>query len=239
MFRIRILIPPGDFAKQTSRSNTSDMASSASMSTAEIEEKLAESAYIAINDASIGERVREFQQMGFPIETAEGLEFCRRNVIEDARIRLILETLFPWCSIGIYEVYRSSPDRIYAFMTGLNSERKAAVVRLQSPDSKVVLFDGSHTLPIRGFNASNGLLEMPSAPLKVCEQKEINLPDGGFVVHDARVSFRSIQGYSIKFCCATRDEIQGWPKKKFPKALSSQAAAIQTPTIGLNFRFEE
>ncbi|WQF90608.1 hypothetical protein CDEST_15622 [Colletotrichum destructivum] len=215
------------------------MASSASISTADVQEKFTEAAHIAIRDASIGERVREFQQAGFPIETAEGLEFCQRNVIEDARIRFILETLFPWCSIGIYEVYRSNPDRIYAFMTGLNSERNAVVVRLQSPGSKVVLFNGSHTLPIKGFNAPNGLLEMLEAPLKGCKQMEIDLPDGGLVLHDARVSFRSIQGYSIKFACATREEIQGWPKKKFPKALSSQAAAIETPTIGLNFKFED
>lgn len=79
------------FHTASSRSNTSNMALTASMSATDVKEKFAEFAYIAINDTSIGERVREFQQKGFPIETAEGLDFCQRNVIAD-EVRIFYKT---------------------------------------------------------------------------------------------------------------------------------------------------
>ncbi|MCJ1252259.1 hypothetical protein MMC24_000063 [Lignoscripta atroalba] len=81
----------------------------------------------------------------------------------------------------IYEVYRTDPNYIYAFMTGLNTEMKAIVVQLWSPQSSIVFYGGSHLLSIKGFNASNGLLEIPYAPLKQagCKSIEDEMEKGG------------------------------------------------------------
>lgn len=97
------------------------------------------------------------------------------------RVRHVLEAMLPWLGLGIYEVYRTDPNYIYAFMTGLNSEMKAIVVQLWSPQSSMVFYGGSHLLPIRGFNASNGLLEIPYAPLKQagCKSIEVQMEKGG------------------------------------------------------------
>ncbi|KAK1657748.1 hypothetical protein BDP55DRAFT_566587 [Colletotrichum godetiae] len=215
------------------------MALNTSLSAVDVRRAFTEAAFLYANDASVGQRVKEFQQRGFPIESADGLDFCKQNVFEDQRVRLVLEALFPWCAVGIYEVYRSSPECIYGYMTGLNSELKAAVVRLQSPGSSVVVLDGSHRLPIRGFVASNGLLEIPYAPLRNCKEIEIDMAEGGLIIHDARLQIRSMKGYSVQLCFATEDEIQGWPRKKFPdsQALKQQAIAMETPTMGVNFVF--
>jgi hypothetical protein len=83
-------------------------------------------------------------------------------LIFSQRVRHVLEATFPWVGLGIYEVYRTDPNYIYAFMTGLNLEMKAIVVQLWSPQSSMVVYGGSHLLSIKGFNASNGLLEIPS-----------------------------------------------------------------------------
>jgi hypothetical protein len=82
--------------------------------------------------------------------------------------------------LGIYEVYRTDPNYIYAFMTGLNLEMKAIVVQLWSPQSSMVVYGGSHLLSIKGFNASNGFLEIPYAPLKQagCKPIEVEMEKG-------------------------------------------------------------
>ena len=76
-------------------------------------------------------------------------------------------------------MYRTDVNNIYAFMTGLNTELNAAVVTLWSPQSSMLLYGGSQSLPIKGFNASNGLLEMPYAPLKQCAHIPVEMEKGG------------------------------------------------------------
>jgi len=40
---------------------------------------------------------------------------------------------------------------------------------------------------------------------------------------------------------ATREELEGWPKKKFPneESLKERAREMESPTIGLNFTFTD
>lgn len=123
-------------------------------------------------------------------------------------------------------------------MTGLNTELKAVVVQLWSPQSSMLVYGGSHLLPIRGWVASNGLLEMPYAPLKQCKPIEISMEKGGLAIFDSRLAFKSLNGFAIYFVFATREELQGWRKKKFPGGLKQKALQMESPTIGLNFDFE-
>lgn len=67
-------------------------------------------------------------------------------------------------------------------MTGLNPELKAVVVQLWSPQSCMLVYGGSQLLRIKGFVASNGLLEIPYAPLKQCKPIEVNMEKGGLYV---------------------------------------------------------
>jgi hypothetical protein len=173
------------------------MASISPSSTDDIRRKFSQDAVLFIEDSVVGERVKEMQQRGFPIESADGLDFCKLNALDDTvcrkhyrpgfsliffqRIRHVLEAMLTSLGLGIYEVYRFDPNYIYAFMTGLNSELKAIVVQLWSPQSSVVFYGGSHLLPIRGFPASNGLLDIPYAPLKEggCKSIEVEMERGG------------------------------------------------------------
>jgi hypothetical protein len=151
-----------------------------------------------VEDSVIGDRVLDMKTRGFPIETAEGLDFCKHNVLDNrvskkvppvdlsnmsSLVRLVLGTLFPWSGLGIYEVYRTEANHYYAFMTGLGPELIGVAVGLCSPEFNMELRAGSNLLPIRGWWASNGLLEMPPVPLRACETIDIALEKGGLYDH--------------------------------------------------------
>lgn len=68
-------------------------------------------------------------------------------------------------------------------MTGLDPELKGVAVGLCSPDLSMVLKAGSNLLPVRGWWASNGLLEMPHGALKDCKPIDIVLEKGGLYDH--------------------------------------------------------
>lgn len=57
------------------------------------------------------------------------------------------------------------------------------------------------------------------------------------VIHDARLSFRRVKGFAIHFVFATKEELEGWRRRKLPLELESKAAGMETPTMGLNFEF--
>lgn len=63
------------------------MDSITSLSVADVRRLFSEDAVLFIEDAVVGERVKEMQQRGFPIESADGLDFCKLNVFDDTVCR--------------------------------------------------------------------------------------------------------------------------------------------------------
>jgi hypothetical protein len=59
------------------------MASIASLSTADVQKLFSEDALYYVEDPAVGEQVKEMQDKGFPIESADGLDFCKQNVLDD------------------------------------------------------------------------------------------------------------------------------------------------------------
>ena len=59
-------------------------------------------------------------------------------------------------------------------------------------------------------------------------------------IFDARLSFKRVKGFGMYFVFATKEELESWPKKKFPGGndLKAKAARMETTRIGLNFIFE-
>lgn len=56
---------------------------------------------------------------------------------------------------------------------------------------------------------------------------------------DARLAFKNLKGFAIYFVFATKEELESWPKKKFPggQDLEQKASQMESPTVGLNFAF--
>jgi len=59
------------------------LASITSLSVTDIQKAFSEDGILYVEDATIGDRVKEIQMKRFPFESAEGLDFCRMNVLED------------------------------------------------------------------------------------------------------------------------------------------------------------
>jgi hypothetical protein len=59
------------------------MDSITSRSAADVRKLFAEDAFYFVEDPVIGERVQEMQRNGFPIESVDGLDFCKQNVLDD------------------------------------------------------------------------------------------------------------------------------------------------------------
>jgi hypothetical protein len=68
-------------------------------------------------------------------------------------------------------------------MTGLDPKLKGVAVGLCSPELNMVLKAGSNLHPIKGWWASNGLLEIPHGALKDCKSIDIVLEKGGLYDH--------------------------------------------------------
>jgi hypothetical protein len=67
--------------------DASPMASITSLSAADARRLFSEDAVFSVEDPMVGERVKEMQQRGFPIESADGLDFCKQNVFDDTVCR--------------------------------------------------------------------------------------------------------------------------------------------------------
>ncbi|KAI5465105.1 hypothetical protein BGZ63DRAFT_169861 [Mariannaea sp. PMI_226] len=147
----------------------------------DVQKIFATDAIYDVEDAIIGEKMDDMQKRGMRIESEDGLDFFKDNVLGDKRVRHFLHALFPRSGLGIYEVFRWRKKRsglIYSFMTG-QLPRSAVVVQLWAPNSRMVYYQGSHLLPIQGFPASIGLLEIPYPPLRQCKPVEIDMTKGG------------------------------------------------------------
>ena len=63
------------------------MASITSLSAADVRRLFSDDAVFYTEDAAVGERVKDMQQKGFPIESVDGLDFCKQNVFDDTVCR--------------------------------------------------------------------------------------------------------------------------------------------------------
>jgi hypothetical protein len=159
------------------------MASPLHQTAIEAKENILNGAVYVIKDAEVGRKVLEMQKRGMDIESADGLDFYRDNVLGDERIREAVKAILPSCGLGIYEVYRASDKNlgtIYGFMTGIEPFN-SMVVQLWCPQSKSVYYEGSPKLEVQGYPASIGLLEIPPAPVKRanCRDMSVTLEEGG------------------------------------------------------------
>ena len=59
-----------------------------SLSEADVRKTFSKDAYFYVEDPAIGECVKAMRGNGFPIESEEGLDFCKQSVLDDTVSRL-------------------------------------------------------------------------------------------------------------------------------------------------------
>jgi hypothetical protein len=54
-----------------------------SLSEADVRKTISRDAYLYVEDPAVGECVKAMRGDGFPIESEDGLDFCKQNVLDD------------------------------------------------------------------------------------------------------------------------------------------------------------
>ncbi|KAJ9137646.1 hypothetical protein NKR23_g8939 [Pleurostoma richardsiae] len=71
----------------------------ASVSLEDARRAILEDGFFVVTDPVVGERVREMESLKLPYTSEYGLDFCKTNVLDDTRIRGILESFFEWSGL--------------------------------------------------------------------------------------------------------------------------------------------
>jgi len=204
---------------------------------------LRDDGFFDLSDSSIGEHISEMEQKAFPFFSQYGLDFCKQYVLDDARIRSILESIFKRCSLGHWLRYKAYPGHIECFRRGgPKAGLRVLVVQLWAKGSRAVYYLGSHLLDLPTEKGQRSLHEISRRALVEagCEAKEVKFPEGGVVILDARICFEMEQGYAITFMFATDEVLKAWPKMILPNSrmLIANVANMESPKIGVNFAFD-
>lgn len=204
-----------------------------------------EDGFFSMDDSVVGEHVLGMQQKDFPFASEYGLEFCKLNVLDDTRIRSILESFFDWSGLGLCLKYNNDPGHIFSFRRGgAKAGLRVLIIQLWSVGSRGVYYGGSHLHSLPAVQAANGLWEVPFAAFKRvgCRETEVKFEHGGLAILDARLAFEIKDGFAITFAFTTEDELKTWAKMMLPRSpeLAGKVAEMESTNtkIGVNFAFE-
>ncbi|GJC90448.1 hypothetical protein ColLi_13286 [Colletotrichum liriopes] len=146
------------------------------------EDSLHEEGFVDLQDSEVGGYVSEIEQKGFQYLSPHGLDFCQQCVLEDVRIRSILETLFEKCSLGHWLRYKELPGHIECFRKGgPEAGRRVVLVQLWARGSRVEYYRGSHLCVLPTTKGERSLHDISRMALDeaACKPNELKFPDGG------------------------------------------------------------
>ncbi|KAF1840118.1 uncharacterized protein K460DRAFT_410724 [Cucurbitaria berberidis CBS 394.84] len=207
-------------------------------------QSLLEEGYFILEDAGVGGIVSEMEQSGFDFLSPYGLDYCKQHVLDNTRVRSILEALFERCSLGHWLRYIELPGHIECFGTGgFEAGLLALAVHQWPKGSTVVCWSGSHRANINTKIGKRATFETTQAALldANCKPSEKKFPEGGLMIRDPRLCMESRKGYTITFMFATEELFTNWPKmllSDLPE-LREKVANMESTRISMNFAFQD
>ncbi|KAG5748610.1 hypothetical protein H9Q72_003108 [Fusarium xylarioides] len=106
---------------------------------------LLDDGFIDLEDATVGDTVWEMEKRQFPYLTPFGLKYCKQHILEDERIRAIVESSLGECTLGHWLRYRALPGHIECFRGGgKQAGLRVLVVQQFCRGSQVEIWHGSH-----------------------------------------------------------------------------------------------
>ncbi|RSL40788.1 hypothetical protein CEP54_016020 [Fusarium duplospermum] len=195
-------------------------------------------------DPELGRRVDAiFQEVGYYFKNAPGLTFTKVNTFDNEKVRYVIESFFPECSLGIIKSYGPS-DYDCCWMNRLQSELQVLMVHLWSSNSVAIFHLGSHKHLLGADRAPNGLLKIPPEKLGLpgIISKTVPMKKGGMSILDGRTGFRIVSGRAIFFAFVVPNELQYWAKMELPQGCGLEEIVQQiqetSDHIGANFKFK-
>ncbi|KAH8651695.1 hypothetical protein BGZ61DRAFT_500926 [Ilyonectria robusta] len=205
---------------------------------------LLDEGFVDLEDATVGDIVLEMERRDFPYLTPFGLKYCKEHILEDERIRVVVESSLGECSLGHWLRYSAQPGHIECFRRGgKQAGLRVLVVQQFCKESEVEIWHGSH---LHGLPTTDGIrslhettrLELEKAGC-IVESKKFQ--SGGLIIRDARTYAEIMKGYAITFLFAVEDALSGWPKILLANSpeLVRLAVKMETPKIRLNFAIKD
>jgi hypothetical protein len=155
---------------------------SATFSLEDARRRLDEDGFVHLDDPSIGDRVSILEQKSFPFVSKDGLEFCRERVLDDERIRAVVESILGECTLSHWLRWQARHDRIECFWPGgPTTSRCALLVHLHPKEGEVRYYKGSHLHSLPMIRGRRLLWEtQPSALTEAgCVPLTKRFPNGG------------------------------------------------------------
>ncbi|CZR37693.1 uncharacterized protein FPRO_07116 [Fusarium proliferatum ET1] len=205
---------------------------------------LLDQGFVDLEDATVGDVVLEMERRDFPYLTPFGLKYCKQHILDDERIRIVIESTLGDCSLGHWLRYGAKPGHIECFRRGgKQAGLRVLVVQQFCKDSEVEIWQGSHLHDLPTTDGIRSLHETTRSELEKagCIAKLKQFQSGGLVIRDARTYAETLKGYAITFLFAVADSLSGWPKillANSPK-LIRMAVEMETSKISLNFAIKD
>lgn len=201
---------------------------------------LLDDGFVDLEDATMGDVVLEMERRDFPYLTPFGLKYCKQHILEDERIRVVVESSLGECSLGHWLRYRALPGHIECFRRGgKEAGLRVLVVQQFCKDSEVEIWHGSHLHDLPITEGIRSLHETTRLELEKagCTAELKKFQSGGLIIRDARTYAEILEGYAITFLFAIADALSGWPKILLANSpeLIRLAVNMETPKIRLNF----
>ncbi|KAI1157317.1 hypothetical protein F5B18DRAFT_666049 [Nemania serpens] len=195
--------------------------------------------FFCIQDAKTGSQMSAMEQntSQFSSTSKAGWDFCQDNVLNDARIRTILQSCLPRCRLGYYQRIAEDSGHVFQLRKG-GQNPDILLVHLWGKGSRAVYFPGSHLIPLNSVRAANRLWEVPYAALDKAgiHGTIVEFEEGGLAILDARLALEMPHGSPVTCGFATEEELQRWPKLKVPNVQQRhQMASVSSDMIGVHF----
>ncbi|EXK77665.1 hypothetical protein FOQG_17628 [Fusarium oxysporum f. sp. raphani 54005] len=208
-------------------------------------EALLREGFVDLDDQEVGEDVWKFEQDEFPFHTQASLDLLQKHILDNSRVRPIVEWFFGGnrCVLAHYLRYGPLPGKIECFQTGVQEkDRRALMIYLLAKGSRVNFYAYSH---LRAFPTIGGRrLTYELAPDALqeagCQVHEKNFSVGGSVIVDARLGREISAGYAITVGFMTEELVAKMRPMVLPNdaGLKEKVSGMQSEKIGLNFAFQ-
>ncbi|KAI1319116.1 hypothetical protein F5Y16DRAFT_391216 [Xylariaceae sp. FL0255] len=143
---------------------------------------LEEDGFFELFAPDVGTQIVGMEERRFPFLTPYGLTFLKTQVLDDTRLRNILEASFDKCTLGHWLRYRALPGHIESyFQSGPDTGMHGLAVQLWAKGSSVTYYRGSHLLSFPTEESERRLYETSKEAMDEagCVGKEKNFPSGG------------------------------------------------------------
>ncbi|RBA12811.1 hypothetical protein FPRO05_14087 [Fusarium proliferatum] len=219
-----------------------DAMASTGLSANEDMQALLQDGFVYVQDPVSGHRVDEMERNAIPFASHRGFEFFKVNVLDQPRIRDVLDSSFEWYGLGLYRSFGAVPGDYSFRQSDPGSDIESLLIQFWKEGSKITFWRESHKKHLPTTKGENNLWRVPRIALqnRGLVPVEVTFERGGYSIRDTRVIVAVSEGSAITFEMATREVMKKWwTPMKLPKSLQKMVQSMEAPNFGMNVTYLE